>query len=109
VHDAVLIEASAETIQQAVADMQRAMEEASEIVLDGFKLKSDAKVVVSPNRYMDKRGERMWERVMGLLSDHPNWTVTLFIRLVASAAVETYRSSHTSGRCATLRCAAAPG
>jgi len=36
-------------------------------VLDGFMLESDAKVVRAPERYMDERGERMWNMVMDQL------------------------------------------
>ena len=48
--------------------MQAHMVEASRIVLDGFELRSDAKRIVYPDRYLDGRGAAMWERVMGLLS-----------------------------------------
>src|SRR5262249_13253434 len=37
------------------------------------------------------------------------WTVTVFIHPVVAAGVETYQCSHTSGRCAPLRSAAARG
>ena len=40
------------------------MQEASRIVLDGFELGSDVKVVRYPERYMDKRGEVMWNKTM---------------------------------------------
>ena len=69
VHDAVLIEADADAIEQAVADSQQAMREASEIVLAGFALRADAKIVRHPDRYLDPRGERMWKTVNGLLPD----------------------------------------
>jgi hypothetical protein len=69
VHDAVLIEAAAEDIQDAVTAMQEAMVKASKIVLGSFGLRSDAKVVISPERYIDKRGKAMWERVLQLLPD----------------------------------------
>jgi hypothetical protein len=37
-------------------------------VLDGFKLRSEPKTVIYPERYMDnKRGKAMWDRVMSLL------------------------------------------
>jgi hypothetical protein len=69
VHDAILIEGPASGIHELVAETQRAMREASEIVLDGFALRSDAKVVCWPDRYMDKRGREMWCRVMRLLGE----------------------------------------
>jgi hypothetical protein len=43
------------------------MAEASEVVLAGFRLRSDAKIVRWPDRYMDDRGRGFWTRVMGLL------------------------------------------
>jgi hypothetical protein len=69
VHDALLIEASLDTLEDTVTATQCAMAEASEVVLNGFRLRSDARVVRYPDRYSDPRGERMWNTVMGLL--HP--------------------------------------
>jgi DNA polymerase I-like protein with 3'-5' exonuclease and polymerase domains len=67
VHDAILIEAPAAEIDDAVATARSDMRRASELVLDGFALRTDVKVVRHPDRYMDARGVRMWELVMGLL------------------------------------------
>jgi DNA polymerase I-like protein with 3'-5' exonuclease and polymerase domains len=67
VHDALLIEAEAGKIDTAVEDCQAAMREASAIVLGGFELRSDAKIVRHPDRYSDPRGERFWGVVWGLL------------------------------------------
>jgi hypothetical protein len=69
VHDAVLIMASLDRIDADVARMQEIMAEASRIVLDGFALRSDAKIVRYPDRYMDKRGKVMWDTVMTILTD----------------------------------------
>jgi len=69
VHDAVLIEADEHRIEQAVTDCQAAMAEASRIVLDGYELRADAKIIRHPERYIDPRGERMWATVCGLLPD----------------------------------------
>lgn len=66
VHDALLIEAPAGEIDMAVEATQQAMREASEIVLDGFHLRTDAKIVRHPDRYSDKRGQVMWETVCEL-------------------------------------------
>lgn len=44
------------------------MREASEMVLDGFPLRSDAVIVRHPERYMDKRGKTMWEVIWTLIS-----------------------------------------
>src|SRR5262249_49263080 len=67
VHDALLIEADAGAIDINVARTQEAMQEASELVLDGFPLRTDAKVIRWPDRYFDERGRRMWETVWRLL------------------------------------------
>jgi hypothetical protein len=67
VHDALLVEGPAEGIADVVDVTQRAMREASELVLPGFPLRSEAKVFVYPNRYTDERGRCMWETVQRLL------------------------------------------
>ena len=69
VHDAVLIRAPLDRLKADIAGMQAAMSEASKLVLGGFELGTDAKVVRYPDRYMDDRGVVMWERVMRLIAD----------------------------------------
>jgi hypothetical protein len=68
VHDAVLVEGPEWEIDDIVAQTQEAMAEASGIVLGGFRLRSDAKIVRWPDRYMDERGREFWGRVMALLT-----------------------------------------
>ena len=67
VHDALLIEATLEEFDVAVATTQSLMKEASRIVLGGFELGSDVKEIRYPCRYMDKRGTVMWNKVMQLI------------------------------------------
>jgi DNA polymerase-1 len=67
VHDALLIEAPLEELDAAVATTQALMKQASAIVLDGFELRSDVNTVRYPQRYMDKRGLQMWNKVMPLI------------------------------------------
>lgn len=69
IHDAVLIEASIENIEEAVAQTKDAMREASAVVLDGFELRTDAEIIRWPDRYMDVRGEKMWNTVMSSLDE----------------------------------------
>jgi DNA polymerase I len=69
VHDAVLIAAPLERLDAAIVGMKAAMQEASGIVLNGFELRADVKVVRWPDRYMDKRGAVMWNKVMTLLDE----------------------------------------
>jgi hypothetical protein len=68
VHDAVLISAPLDHLETDLAGMRSAMAEASRIVLDGFELRTDAKLIIYPERYMDPRGQVMWDRVMSLIA-----------------------------------------
>jgi DNA polymerase I-like protein with 3'-5' exonuclease and polymerase domains len=67
VHDAVMICAPLDRLEFDVAATQAAMAEASRIVLAGFELRSEAKLVHYPDRYSDPRGEMMWATVMQIL------------------------------------------
>ena len=69
VHDAVLICAPLDRLEADIAGTQAAMCEASKIVLGGFELGTDVKVVRYPDRYSDDRGVVMWERVMRLIAE----------------------------------------
>lgn len=71
VHDALLIETSTYGIDEPVdiAAMQFAMEEASEIVLNGFRLRTDVKIVRYPDRFIEDRGRDMWQLVCKLLEE----------------------------------------
>jgi DNA polymerase I-like protein with 3'-5' exonuclease and polymerase domains len=68
IHDAILIEGPAESLEATVQATQQAMAEASEIVLDGFQLRTEVQVIPYPNRYMDERGIKMWETVWGIIA-----------------------------------------
>jgi hypothetical protein len=67
VHDALLIEAPSDEIDEVVRQAQTLMEEASRVVLDGFTIRTEAKVIRFPDRYMDKRGVAMWDAVSKLI------------------------------------------
>jgi hypothetical protein len=64
VHDALLIEAPLDGIEEAVSNCQEAMEKASLAVLKDFTLRTEAKVVKSPERYMDDRGRGTWDKLL---------------------------------------------
>ena len=66
-HDAILIEAPLEALEQAIAVTQQAMAEASRIILSGFELRSDVKRIGYPDRYIDERGLQMWNTVQSVL------------------------------------------
>ena len=67
VQDALLVGGAAQDIDDLVAATEEAMAEASDLVLDGFILRSKPTVVRYPDRYMDQRGVEMWNRIMSLL------------------------------------------
>jgi DNA polymerase family A len=68
VHDAVLIMAPLDRLDSDIARMRAYMEQASELVLDGFKLRTEFVAVRYPDRYMDeRRGRQFWNVVMSLL------------------------------------------
>jgi len=71
VHDAVLIMAPVDRIDQDTQAMAEIMGAASEVVLGGGKrIDVDAKTFRYPDRFMDeKRGGEMWRRVMRLLDE----------------------------------------
>ncbi|EMI19531.1 DNA polymerase I [Rhodopirellula maiorica SM1] len=70
VHDAILVEAPTSEIDDVVKKTQSIMREASRLVLDGYDLESDAKVIRYPDRYADEgRGTAMWEKVIGLAKE----------------------------------------
>ncbi len=72
VHDALLIEAPLDSLDAVVAATQEAMIEASQIILDGFALRSDAKLVVYPDRYEDEKGAAMWNLVWEVVGSLKN-------------------------------------
>ncbi|WP_397533886.1 DNA polymerase [Roseateles sp.] len=69
VHDAVLIEAPMDRLEADTERMQALMRQASAQLLDGFELRSDAKLIRAPERFCDERGTVMWETVQDLLRE----------------------------------------
>jgi hypothetical protein len=68
VHDAVLVCAPLERLDDDIAGMRAAMAEASRAVLAGFELTTDVKIVRWPDRFADPRGSEMWARVCSLVA-----------------------------------------
>ena len=81
VHDAVLICAPLDRLEEDTAKMRAIMAEASRIVLDGFELRTDCPdefdeqgkaneyphVIRHPKHFCDPRGAAMWDQVMKLV------------------------------------------
>ncbi len=66
VHDAVLVEGPADTIEDTVAQTRALMAEASRVVLAGFEIGTDSKIVRHPGRYVDEAGADFWQTVLRL-------------------------------------------
>ena len=69
VHDALLIEAPLDELDEIVEATQGVMADASAVVLGGFRLRSDAKIIRHPDRYHDERGRAMWEDVWEIVEE----------------------------------------
>ncbi len=68
IHDAVLIESPIGQIERAVEGCQAVMRQAGEIVLDGvLTIRTEAKIVQYPDRYMDDRGREFWDLILDIL------------------------------------------
>ncbi|MBF0196380.1 MAG: DNA polymerase I [Planctomycetes bacterium] len=63
IHDAVLIEAPINEIDDVIAKTQKAMLKASKVILDGFELKTDVEVIRYPDRYIPEGAEEIWSFV----------------------------------------------
>jgi DNA polymerase-1 len=64
VHDALLVEGAEDNAEELIAKTITAMEDASELVLGGVRLRAQEEYIVRhPDRYKDPRGEVMWRRV----------------------------------------------
>jgi DNA polymerase I len=70
VHDAFMICAPLERLDDDIADTRAAMAEASRIVLAGHELGTDVSIVRYPDRFRDKdgRGDKMWNEVTSLIA-----------------------------------------
>lgn len=67
VHDAFLVEAPIDEIEEVAAQTAVTMEWAGRVILDGFRLRSEAHIVRFPERLLEDKGVPMWNLVMELL------------------------------------------
>lgn len=72
IHDALLIESDLEKIEDDVVRAREIMAEASAKILSGYKLRTEAKIIKYPDRYMDKRGQKTWHMIWQILEDKGN-------------------------------------
>ena len=66
-HDALLIEAQMNELNETVAAVKQIMAEASATVLDGFMLRTDVRTVLAPEHWTDHRGRTVWSAVKSIL------------------------------------------
>ena len=64
IHDALLVEGDIAEFDDVITTTRAAMARASCDVLDGLEIGTDVSIVAYPERYMDPRGQTMWERVI---------------------------------------------
>lgn len=69
IHDALLIEAPIEKIDQDVKTAQFLMTKASEYVIN-YPIKTDAKIIRYPEHYTDPRGTVMWDSIWEAINGH---------------------------------------
>jgi DNA polymerase I-like protein with 3'-5' exonuclease and polymerase domains len=67
IHDAVLIEAPIDEIDGAVLTCMDTLAEASGSILGGFRLRTDCKTVLYPDRFMDERDSEFWDEVCDMM------------------------------------------
>jgi DNA polymerase I-like protein with 3'-5' exonuclease and polymerase domains len=64
IHDAVFVEADFDGIDAAVEVTIKAMNRASQLVLNGFTLRTDAELIRWPDRYRDDRGAAFFDEMV---------------------------------------------
>lgn len=69
VHDAFLVGAPDDQIESAVATVSDCMRVASALVLDGFELRSDARIVRAGGTLIEPRGIPTWELITSFLKE----------------------------------------
>jgi DNA polymerase-1 len=70
IHDAILIEATLDELEEQTAAMQSCMAEASRLVLDGFELGSEAEYTRYPEAFGGRQSP-MWDLVNSVIKGHP--------------------------------------
>jgi len=69
VHDAIIAESDLNELAATKITLEECMVEASRIILGGFALRLETKLIRYQERYSDKRGKEMWGQVMNLLDE----------------------------------------
>jgi len=67
VHDALLVEAEEENIDEVVQNTIHWMNTASKDLLDGFVLRTEVETVIHPIHFQPAKGKDIWNRIQGFL------------------------------------------
>jgi DNA polymerase family A len=67
IHDALVAEADARDAKEVSTALDRAMRDASSLVLRGYELPTEEQIVLPGQRFFDKNGLDMWRTIMALL------------------------------------------
>lgn len=68
IHDAILLESKLEHLKEDIIVLQQCMKKASRLILNGFEIETEVKLVLYPDRFRDeKRGGMFWDTVMELI------------------------------------------
>jgi DNA polymerase I len=67
VHDAIVLTAPLAHVNDHITQAQHYMEQAGRKVLGGFRLFSDQSIYPYPQRFLEKKGQRMWDIVQAAL------------------------------------------
>ena len=67
IHDALLLEAPLDRLDEDVRHLKEIMVNASRMVMQSLECRVDADIIHYPDRYRDENGGEMWDRVMGML------------------------------------------
>jgi DNA polymerase I-like protein with 3'-5' exonuclease and polymerase domains len=68
-HDALLIEAPLKDLADAVKSTEAAMAEASEVVLEGFRLRTSVATIRYPDHYPHPRSDALWSDIDHILAE----------------------------------------
>jgi DNA polymerase I len=68
IHDAVVIEVPIRDLNEITLKAKDILKTASEIVLNGFELRADAKAFIYPSNYEDIRGKEIWEVINEIIN-----------------------------------------
>ncbi len=68
-HDALMVEFVLEEEEETIWKMRTAMRQASQTVLAGFPIRTDAMIVRYPERFIQDRGKQMWDLIWAIIDE----------------------------------------